>query len=93
MTIAICVKCGARKHGAWSPCDACGHSPFGVDEVTWSIVLTDHYLRPDKLDAVSAHIVGTGTMPAIDAASWEDSRETVRKSARHLRKYGLLPPG
>jgi hypothetical protein len=90
LTVAICVKCGARKHGSWTRCQACSHSPFGEDEVAWSVILSDHNLSDDQLQKVSKLIATTGKMPAIDPDFWNSEIASVRASAKSLAKMGLL---
>ncbi len=91
MTVAICVKCGTTKHGSWTPCRACGHSPFGEDELAWSIILSDHHLSAEQLEGVSQLIATTGRMPNIDPDFWNSELASIRKSAPSLAKRGLLP--
>ena len=90
MTVAICVKCGARKHGTWTPCRACGHSPFGEDEVAWSVILSDHRLSDDQLQEASQYVAATGQMPGIDPDVLNSEIASVRAKARSLAKMGLL---
>jgi hypothetical protein len=90
LTVAVCVKCGARKHGAWTPCRACGHSPFGEDEVAWSLILSDHRLSADQLQEASQFIAATGQMPGIDPDVLNREIASVRAKARSLARMGLL---
>ncbi len=94
MTVAVCVKCGAIKHGAWTPCRECRKTPFGEDELTWSLVLSDHHFDVEVLQQASRIIVETGGMPTVTGDLVENTRATVRKSARSLAKRGMMPaPG
>lgn len=91
MTVAICVKCGARKHGTWTPCQACGHTPFGEEEVAWSLILSDHNLSAGQLQEAAQLVATTGRMPRIDPDFWNSEVASVRAKARSLAKMGLMP--
>lgn len=56
MTIAVCVKCGKRKFGAFSPCDECGFEPKSSTEEAKSILLSDHHQTLASLDVISETI-------------------------------------
>ena len=92
MTHAVCVLCGAMKWGAWTACEGCSGTPHGEEQLAWSMILSDHYLDAENLDAASLIIRETGRMPTIDDAVIDDTRAFVRGKARHFRKLGLLPP-
>jgi hypothetical protein len=50
MTQAICMRCGARKIGALTPCPECRFDPATPEEKARSIVLSDHHLDPLSLE-------------------------------------------
>ena len=56
MTLAICLKCGAQKQGAWTRCEACHFEPSSSEEKAKSIALSDHNQSPDELQLTSERI-------------------------------------
>ena len=56
MTIAVCLKCGSMKHGAWTPCQTCGHLPESLEDKAKHLFLTDHYHQRDELDPIAEAI-------------------------------------
>lgn len=56
MTVAVCLKCGEFKHGAWTPCRACGFTPDSDESYTKHLLITDHYLSREQLDEVSQKV-------------------------------------
>ena len=95
MTRAICIKCGNEKHGSWTPCRECRYQPFGVPDVAWSLILSDHYLSGDTLDWIGQYIVANKRLPLFEAEEintlYQRAEETVLASSRSLSKRGLLP--
>lgn len=91
LTVAVCMKCGAKKHGAWTPCRKCRHSPFGEHELAWSVVLSDHSLPRDELDRASQFIARTGKLPDVEDSILNKQMRSIQASSRSLAKRGLLP--
>jgi len=56
MTQAICFKCGATKHGAFTLCKNCQTRPLSEDDLINSLALTDHHLSIAGLDRASKQI-------------------------------------
>lgn len=56
MTTAVCVKCGAFKHGALVPCPGCGHHPSTPRDQAEHLVLTDSFRGTGELTAISERI-------------------------------------
>jgi hypothetical protein len=56
MTIAVCLKCGGFKHGAFNPCPKCGFTPDDDESLTKHLLVTDHYLGRDDLEAISTRV-------------------------------------
>ena len=95
MTIAICLKCGAFKHGAWTPCRKCGHLPSDEEDKAKHIIVTDHYFSKDDLEAASARIQ-EGKELQFSQEQVDQFKETLRTTklpsvgtARRLR-YGCF---
>ena len=71
MTIALCIKCGARKFGSITACDHCGHAPASQVEAAYSVVLSDRYLDLETLDRIASDISRTGKCPNLPAEQEE----------------------
>jgi ribosomal protein L40E len=56
MTVAVCLKCGAIKHGAWTRCLECGYTPDDDESYTRHLLVTDHYLSREQLEEVAARV-------------------------------------
>lgn len=56
MTAAVCLECGRMKTGAWKACPGCRHVPESLEDRARHLITTDHYLKPDKLEAISQEI-------------------------------------
>lgn len=56
MTAAVCLECGRMKTGAWKACPGCRHVPESLEDRARHLITTDHYLKPDKLEAISREI-------------------------------------
>ncbi len=76
MTVAVCLKCGAIKHGAFTPCSACRYTPDDDESLTKHLLVTDHYLSREELNAISARIKAGETI-TFD----EESLRWVSKAA------------
>lgn len=77
MTMAICIKCGERKWGAFNPCARCGTQPGSEDELALSLAMSDHYFDDAGLDQLG-DAVRSGKPPHLSPAS----RETLIASIR-----------
>ena len=77
MTIAVCVRCGAEKFGAFNPCECCGFLPRSDEDLATSLALTDHYLNKDARIEYSAKIRG-GAKLDLDLETKEKFLEAVR---------------
>jgi hypothetical protein len=56
MTVALCIRCGAMKHGALTPCNDCGFDPDENEDKAKAMVLTDHFLPREELEAIAGRI-------------------------------------
>lgn len=96
MTRAICIKCGNEKHGCWTPCHKCCHSPFGEQELAQSLVLSDQFLTDEGLAMVFDFVAQNNELPVFKGDTYQGmydrAEQTVRDSARALAKRGLMPP-
>ena len=60
MTIAICIKCGAEKFGAFVSCKACGFRPTSDEELAKSLMVTDRYFPVDTLRNIGKDLSAGG---------------------------------
>jgi hypothetical protein len=49
MTIALCLACGARKFGAFNPCDDCLWMPYTDEDRARCVMMSDHHFREAQL--------------------------------------------
>jgi len=56
MTIAVCLRCGEFKNGAWTTCEKCGYAPHDDESYTKHLLITEHYLSREQLEDVSAKV-------------------------------------
>ena len=89
MTVAICIKCGAFKFGAWCPCEKCGAWPETEDDYVASFVLTDHFNDMAELEKVGAQIA-SGSKIHVEPGTLEpDLRETIHQVMRSAKAQEL----
>jgi hypothetical protein len=59
VTIAICVRCGAQKPGAFTPCARCSYDPATDPDrrnQARALWLSDHHLKPEALRAIGVQL-------------------------------------
>jgi DNA-directed RNA polymerase subunit RPC12/RpoP len=78
VTIAVCIRCGEMKFGAWLACPNCGFQPESGVEKAKSILASDHYFTPEYLEG-AAEQIKKGTPPVF-------SDEQVTSLARDIEK-------
>ena len=61
--MAVCIRCGAQKFGAFRPCVRCGFVPETVVDKAKSIMLSDHHFPPEHLDKFKSTIEAGGQIP------------------------------
>ena len=49
MTRAVCIQCGASKHGALTLCTTCSFQPATPEEQAKAIILSDHHMSASAL--------------------------------------------
>lgn len=77
MTVAICVKCGAFKHGAFNPCNGCGFCPVDDYDMVYSLALTDHYFDLATLREIGGAIPEHGR-PSLPPEQEKQMLATIR---------------
>lgn len=96
MTMAVCIRCGADKFGAWTPCTACDFTPESDEEMAKSVILSDHHITTAGLKQVSALLKSGGEFeyPQELLVSWmQQDFESVRINASRggcLKDLGCL---
>lgn len=56
MTVAVCLRCGELKHGAWTTCPQCGYIPDDDESFTKHLLVTDHYYSVEQLKELAARV-------------------------------------
>jgi hypothetical protein len=95
MTIAICIKCGAEKFGAFSPCE-CGFTPTSKAEMAESMFLSDHNYTHSELRVIG-NAIKSGEVITVDpvviaemARSIDEEEEEIDKDFSEFL-YAPLP--
>jgi hypothetical protein len=56
MTVAVCLKCGTMKCGAFTPCSECGFDPETDEERAKHLMVTDWYFAEEDLKGIAEKI-------------------------------------
>ena len=94
MTVAVCIECGAIKHGALNPCSECNFAPDDNEAKARSMIVTDHFLSRSDLDGISERIRNgqpvTYPQDAVDdyIKMFEENRNMDREAGRFI--YGCF---
>ncbi len=56
MTLAICIKCGEEKLGAFTPCRQCRFTPELMEDKAKALLLSDHYQKVVELRQIGQRI-------------------------------------
>ena len=56
MTQAVCFSCGSFKQGAFDLCASCRRSPYHSDEVSLSLLMTDHCIDRETMSELGEAI-------------------------------------
>ena len=78
MTIAVCLKCGSMKHGAWTLCPECKHIPKEEKDKAEHVIATDHHFDPKVLEDISAR-VKQGLPVQFDPKAVEEFMATAKE--------------
>jgi len=92
MTVAVCVKCGAIKHGAFNPCRSCGERPASEDDLVYSLVLTDHYFPVETLQGISGSMLAGKPRPSLPPEQEAQFREMFKtgQGARMMKRIETM---
>ena len=89
MTIAICIKCGAFKFGAFCSCEKCGASPESEDDYVASFVFTDHFNSTATLEKIGAQIASGKKIHVEPGTLKPDMMESIRQIMRSAKAQEL----
>jgi hypothetical protein len=94
MTIAICIKCGAEKFGAFSPCE-CGFTPTSKAEMAESMFLSDHNYTHSELRDIgnaikSGEVITVDPLVIAEIAGSVDEEEEIDTDFSEIL-YAPLP--
>lgn len=89
MTAAVCLKCGAMKHGAWTPCPKCGHTPEEPEDKAKHVMTSDHYFSQSDLEGMSARIQG-GQPLQFDQEQVEEFVSTLKSTQLGNKGFGAI---
>ena len=84
MTLAICLKCGAEKRGAFTTCTACGYVPQEPEDMAKSLLLSDHNMNHQDLAAVAASI-RAGLQPQFNSDQLEEVASTIGQDFNSMK--------
>ena len=56
MTVAVCIRCGAMKFGAWTECKTCGYEPKTCIDRAKSLIAADHYFPHEYLKGAASRL-------------------------------------
>ena len=89
MTVAVCLKCGAMKHGAWTACPKCQHVPADPDDKARHVLVSDHYASPAELERCALQIQ-SGQPPVFDSKTVETLAAEVQDFEKEPKRTGRL---
>jgi hypothetical protein len=83
VTVAVCIKCGAMKRGALTPCVECHFYPHEHEDMGKSMVLTDDLKAISERiksgqsvtypeDTVREYAEMFAQIPNVEVSPWED---------------------
>ena len=89
MTVAVCLKCGAIKVGAWTPCPKCNHLPEDLEDQAKHVMISDHYFSRTDLEGISARV--KNRLPLhFDAKNIVDIVAALKSSESDHKRVGLF---
>jgi hypothetical protein len=86
MTVAVCLKCGDFKHGAFTRCASCGYEPDDDESLTKHLLVTDHYHTREALEAI-AERVKAGEPITFDPATLEAAKVSKKDLDASLKRF------
>lgn len=83
MTVAVCLKCGQLKRGAWTPCAKCGFCPDDDESMTKHLLVTDHNYSHEQLVEIAEKIKAGEEFkfdPLALSRKWVNAEDVQRKN-------------
>ncbi len=78
MTMALCVKCGAMKHGAFTPCSECRAIPDTEIDIAYTLLFSDHHFEESVLQEISQSMLAGAPRPVLPPEQEEQFLEQAR---------------
>lgn len=88
VTVAVCLRCGAFKRGAFTPCPGCRFAPDDDESLTKHLLVTDHYLTQEELQRIAQRIKA-GEVVEFEPELLQQARvrkEQLETSVRRLKR-------
>ena len=87
MSQAVCVQCGSRKEGAFTPCTACGLDPAGHRALQAKSVLLSHPHSSDRELAEASR-----RLAAKEPVAYDPERLAYIEQGLRTQQTPLLAP-
>src|SRR5580704_10449578 len=84
MTVAVCIRCGRMKVGAFTACPGCWFAPEQPDDLAKSVLLSDQSAGPSALASASARLQAGGEL-AFDPRAVAEWAAAIRASPPDVR--------
>lgn len=80
------------KHGAWTPCLECGHTPESLEDRAKHVMTSDHHFSQADLEGI-ADRVKRGEPLRFDPQQVETYAAGLKDTDASFRKIGLFVAG
>jgi hypothetical protein len=89
MTVAVCLKCGSIKRGAWTSCPSCRYTPDDEESLTKHLLATSNYLSRSGLQSVSDRVKAGEPIqfPPHMLEAFKIDKERVAAQAKQIRRW------
>jgi hypothetical protein len=88
MTVAVCIRCGRMKVGAFTPCLGCRFTPERPDDLAKSVLLSDQVSDRAALETASERLKAGGAVE-FDPRAVAEWTAAIQANPQDLR----LPTG
>lgn len=93
MTVAVCLKCGAMKHGAFNRCPKCKYEPQDAEDKAKHTMASDHFLSQPQLEEIATSVKNGEALDfnKDQVAQFVMIMDTAKSSTRiNLETLGVL---
>jgi hypothetical protein len=87
VTIAVCLRCGEFKHGAFTTCSKCDYLPDDDESLTKHLLVSDHFHTEETLKAIAARIK-SGEPVTFDPESLQAAWVSKAALDRDMKRLG-----